>query len=157
MKRFFKRVTSILAAIMMLFNILVPSMGVAAGGEFGATTSLRGAKGANQPTADYNYKSILGAGLYFGITANRLEQMNDLQTNYAVNTFYNRDDWGNAHGTTPNLSGKSAGMFYIGAVDPNHKMKPTSNDYDVFIFSSSNETNSFEKQGGTPKGYTLFL
>ena len=46
MKRFFKRVTSIMAAVMMLFNSL-PTGALAAQGSFGATTNLRGATAAN--------------------------------------------------------------------------------------------------------------
>ena len=87
MKRLFKRVTSILAAIMMLFNILVPSTGIAAGSEFGATTTLRGAKGINAPTHEYDFDDILGPGVEFGITAETFNHTGHFQSNYAVNHF----------------------------------------------------------------------
>ena len=140
MKRFFKRVTSIMAAVMMLFNSL-PTGALAAQGSFGATTNLRGATAANQPTNDYNFKSILGNGVYFGITANKLEQQNHLQTNFAVNSYTNQND----AGTKPNLSGNSAGMFYIGSVDGN-RMVPENDSGEFFIFTSSGE-DKFLKHG----------
>ena len=61
--------------------------------------------------SEYNFRTILGNGLYFGITANQLTQANDLQTNFACNTFIHED-----HSVTPNLSGSSSGTFYIGEV-----------------------------------------
>ena len=149
MKRFFKRVTSIMAAVMMLFNSL-PTGALAAQGSFGATTNLRGATAANQPTNDYNFKSILGNGVYFGITANKLEQQNHLQTNFAVNSYTNQND----AGTKPNLSGNSAGMFYIGSVDGN-RMVPENDSGEFFIFTSSGEDKFLKHGGKTDQIYIL--
>ena len=61
---------------------------------------------------DYNYQSILGSGIYFGITAKTITQKNDLQTNFATKTFIHE-----GHSITPNLSGGSTGSFYVGKVD----------------------------------------
>ena len=37
--------------------------------------------------SDYHYSSILGDGLYYGITANVFEQRNHIQSNFAVNKY----------------------------------------------------------------------
>ncbi|MBR0514352.1 MAG: hypothetical protein IJK06_08895, partial [Clostridia bacterium] len=63
-------------------------------------------------TDDYSFRSILGSGVYYGITANKLVQNNHLQTNFAVNTY----EWG-ASNITPNLSGNSAGYIYAGTIE----------------------------------------
>lgn len=58
-----------------------------------------------QATNDYNYQSILGAAINYGITADHVTQANDLQTNFATNLFSNT-----GHSITPNLAGH-AGTF----------------------------------------------
>ncbi|MBR2086311.1 MAG: hypothetical protein IJ906_04105, partial [Oscillospiraceae bacterium] len=57
---------------------------------------------------DYDYKSILGSALKYGITADRFEQDNHAQTNLAVN-FYEY----NGFVITSDLSAPTAGDFYI--------------------------------------------
>ncbi len=58
-------------------------------------------------TDDYNFKSILGDGLYVGLTADRFQQNNHAQTNFAVN-YYQPD--GNID---QDLSGDFGGHIYI--------------------------------------------
>lgn len=91
----------------------------------------------NDVTNEYDYRSILGPGIGYGITADRLEQGgSDFQSNFAVNNYKD-----NGNGVNPNLSGGSAGYLAIGNyvqyngdgsvknIDPNGK---------VFIGSSLN-------------------
>ncbi len=56
-------------------------------------------------TNDYNYQSVLGAAINYGITANHVTQANDLQTTFATNLFSNT-----GHSITPNLAAH-AGTF----------------------------------------------
>ncbi|SFD03544.1 MSCRAMM family protein, partial [Ruminococcus albus] len=56
----------------------------------------------------YNFRSILGEGLYYGMVIDRFEQGNHTESNYAVN-FYE----GNGQPNTPDISGKFGGHFYF--------------------------------------------
>ncbi|ADU21474.1 SpaA isopeptide-forming pilin-related protein [Ruminococcus albus] len=56
----------------------------------------------------YDFRSILGEGLYYGMTIDRFELGNHTETNYAVN-FYE----GNGQPNTPDISGKFGGHFYF--------------------------------------------
>lgn len=59
---------------------------------------------------DYTIASVLGSGINYGITADRLQQgSSDFQSTFAVNHY---QDHGN--GVNPNLSGTSAGEIAIG-------------------------------------------
>ena len=79
---------------------------------------------------DYDFRSILGPGIGYGITADRLEQGgSDFQSNFAVNNY---KDGGK--GVNPDLSGSSSGALAIGnyvtynedgtvaAIDPDGKV-----------------------------------
>ena len=57
---------------------------------------------------EYDYKSILGTGIYYGITADRLEQGNHIESNFAVNYYESSGD-----AVEPDLSGRFGGHFYI--------------------------------------------
>ncbi|WP_028511390.1 SpaA isopeptide-forming pilin-related protein [Ruminococcus sp. NK3A76] len=57
---------------------------------------------------DHNFESILGGALNFGITADRFQQNNHLETNFAVNYY---DPSGDA--VDPDESGDFSGNFYI--------------------------------------------
>ena len=60
--------------------------------------------------AEYDYRTILGPNVYYGIVAEHLYQPNHLQTNFAVNHFS-----GHGHDVRPDLSGKvSGGNIVIG-------------------------------------------
>ena len=56
----------------------------------------------------YNYASILGPNLYYGIVADHLYHENHLQTNFAVNHYT-----GHGMDTRPDLSGTSGGQIVI--------------------------------------------
>ena len=60
-------------------------------------------------TNDYDFNTILGPNMSYGIVADHLYQGNDLQTNFAVNHY-------SAHGhyVSPDLSGTSSGVIVIG-------------------------------------------
>ena len=58
-------------------------------------------------TNDYNFKSILGNGLYFGIVADRYQQANHAQTNFAANYYQS------AGNIDQDLSGDFGGHIYI--------------------------------------------
>lgn len=60
-------------------------------------------------TDDYDFNTILGPNVGYGIVADHLFQGNDLQTNFAVNHY-------SAHGhyVSPDLSGESSGAIVIG-------------------------------------------
>ncbi len=57
----------------------------------------------------YNYASILGPNLNYGIVADHLYHENHLQTNFAVNHYT-----GHGHDARPDLSGSSGGQIVIG-------------------------------------------
>ncbi len=60
--------------------------------------------------AEYDYRTILGPNVYYGIVAEHLYQPNHLQTNFAVNHFS-----GHGHDVRPDLSGDvSGGNIVIG-------------------------------------------
>ena len=65
---------------------------------------------------NYDFKEILGNGLYFGITADRFEQQNhDIQSNFQTN-YYGAISSGESDGmppVNPNLSGDSSGAIAI--------------------------------------------
>ena len=60
-----------------------------------------------EATNDYSYSSILGNGVYYGITANKIVQTNHMQTNFATN-YYD----GVPYGVDPDLAG-SGGAIVI--------------------------------------------
>ena len=60
-------------------------------------------------TSDYDYTSILGPNMIYGIVAEHLYQPNHLQSNFAVNHYS-----GHGHDARPDLSGGSAGNIVIG-------------------------------------------
>ena len=59
-------------------------------------------------TNDYDFKTILGDSLYYGITADRFNQTNHAQTNAAANYYQS-----NNNPIEPDLSGKSSGAFWL--------------------------------------------
>ncbi len=59
-------------------------------------------------THDYDFKTILGDSLYYGITADRFNQTNHAQTNAAANYYQS-----NNNPIEPDLSGKSSGAFWL--------------------------------------------
>ena len=64
MKQNFKKVWSFLAAVTMLLNVLLPTGAVAAGD---INSELKaGVDVVDAPTNDYNFRSILGNGVYYG-------------------------------------------------------------------------------------------
>ncbi|MBQ9168195.1 MAG: hypothetical protein IJX67_07295 [Oscillospiraceae bacterium] len=64
----------------------------------------------NTASKDYTISSILGQGINYGITADRLQQGgSDFQSNFAVNNYQD-----NSNGVNPNLSGANAGGIAIG-------------------------------------------
>jgi uncharacterized surface anchored protein len=56
----------------------------------------------------YDFRSILGNGLYYGMVIDRFEQGNHTESNYAVNHYE-----GNEVANTPDISGKFGGHFYF--------------------------------------------
>ena len=58
-------------------------------------------------TDDYNFKSVLGNGLFFGITADRYQQANHAQTNFAANYYQS------AGNIDQDLSGDFGGHIYV--------------------------------------------
>ncbi|MCR5542484.1 MAG: hypothetical protein K6F71_16895, partial [Ruminococcus sp.] len=56
----------------------------------------------------YDFRSILGDGLYYGMTVDRFEQGNHTETNFAVNYYE-----GNGQPNTPDISDKFGGHFYF--------------------------------------------
>jgi len=56
----------------------------------------------------YDFRSILGNGLYYGMVIDRFEQGNHTESNYAVNYYE-----GNNVANTPDISGKFGGHFYF--------------------------------------------
>ena len=146
MKHYFKRLVSLWAAAMMLFNVILPTGAIAADKD----TVLPDAIGY-LPTNDYNFRSVLGNGLYFGITANKLEQTNDLQTNFAVNSFSLDIPPDHIHSITPDLSGTSPGSFYVGTIED--RMVPNNKGADIFIYTS-NEDKIF-KHGEGNRTYVI--
>ncbi|MBO6140976.1 MAG: hypothetical protein J6O40_04195, partial [Ruminococcus sp.] len=63
---------------------------------------------AEETTDDYDFMSLLGNGLYYGITADRFMHNNHAQTNLAVNYYES-----NGQAIEPDLSGDFGGHFYI--------------------------------------------
>ena len=97
----------------------------------------------NNVSQSYNYQEILGAGLYYGMTANELYQNNDLQTNFAVNS-YSRS----GHGITPDLSGSSSGIVVAGVINGTIKLNGPANG-EAVIYTSSIDPSYFEPGTGT--------
>ena len=102
---------------------------------------------------DYSYRSILGNGVYYGITADEFWQQNHLQTNLATNKFWTSCD----SEVKPNLSGNSAGLIYAGYIvkDPNSnrdKMKvdcADSKEGAQIIVYTENDDKVFKTGGST--------
>ena len=65
-------------------------------------------------TNDYNFLSVLGPGVFYGITAEHFEQKMHIQTNFATNLYTNP---GGANATEPDLSGHSSGVIVVSAFD----------------------------------------
>ena len=141
MKRFGKRVTSILAAIMMLFDLVVPSTSLAAGNGVDAVTTLRGAKGVAQPTHIYDYEDILGSGIEYGITANEFNHTGHLQTNFAVNKYIGDGASGNS--VTPNLSysGSDPQPGSMAVAEISGQMHMTVNSGKMLFYTPNSEKN----------------
>ena len=59
-------------------------------------------------TSDYDYESILGPAVPYGVTADRFEQQNHAQTNLAVNNYKTTGS-----NIDPDLSDPTCGDFYI--------------------------------------------
>ena len=68
-----------------------------------------------EATNDYNYQSILGPSLTYGIVAEHLYHQNHLQTNFAVNHYT-----GAGIDTRPDLSGTSSGAIVIAQYNENN-------------------------------------
>ena len=63
---------------------------------------------SNSVTSDYDYTTILGPNMVYGIVAEHLYQPNHLQTNFAVNHFS-----AHGHDVRPDLSGPNSGNIVI--------------------------------------------
>ncbi|MBR4555664.1 MAG: hypothetical protein IKO27_08760, partial [Ruminococcus sp.] len=62
------------------------------------------------PTDDYDFRDVLGnIAVNFGITADRFEQQNHMQTNFATNYFHRK-----SNGFRPDLADPDGGSIYIG-------------------------------------------
>ena len=146
MKQSLRRLMSLLASIMMLLNVVLPTGAMADPDPVVKEDTGYKARVAPQPTQDYNYRSILGNGVYFGITANKVTQVGDLQTNFAVKQYQNKPGDadpsiasqvdGTGESITPNLSGTSSGNFYVGEIVGNLHLKinpPTGQPTNLFI------------------------
>ncbi len=70
------------------------------------------APSSNPATNDYNYQSILGPAINYGIVANTVSGKGHNQSNFAANNYV-----GNSGPWEPNLSGKSTGRIVVGNID----------------------------------------
>lgn len=68
----------------------------------------------NEATKDYTFRSILGPGVNYGITADHFEQKMHMQTNLATNLYTNP---AGENATEPDLNGTSSGAFAIAEFD----------------------------------------
>jgi hypothetical protein len=76
---------------------------------------------------DYTFKSILGPGVYYGITANRFEQKNHIQSNFATNYYE-----GNGYPVEPDLASSMGAIIMSDATQYTEGEKT----YDIFIGNS---------------------
>ena len=112
MKRLFKRVTSILAAFMMLFNVLVPTGAIAAE----AVRAGAGAPVVNQATNDTNFRAILGNAVYYALVLEDYNRQNHIQANFAAKYYHENANTG----VEPDLAG-DAGQIIIAHPDTKYK------------------------------------
>ena len=84
-------------------------------------------------TDKYTFRDILGSGISFGVTADRFNQHNHMQTNYAVNYYKNNS----SQPTEPDLSDPSMGEFYIANFANLTTRDDTSSDANGTIFIGS--------------------
>ncbi|MBR6336240.1 MAG: hypothetical protein IKR76_00765 [Ruminococcus sp.] len=98
-------------------------------------------------TNDYNFQTILGNSINFGITADRYEQLNHAETNIAVNHYQ-----GNEQYIEPDLSGTFGGHFYIGDFGEfKNEITETTKDnyksYDMSDYAVPKDDNGYIKIG----------
>ena len=111
MKQFSKRITSILAAIMMLFNILLPSGAIAAE----ATRAGVGSNVIVNPTNDTNYRAILGNAVYYALVLENFNRENHIQANFAAKYYHENSQ----AGVEPDLAG-NAGQIILAHPETKH-------------------------------------
>ncbi|MBR3311585.1 MAG: hypothetical protein IKG15_07195, partial [Solobacterium sp.] len=104
---------------------------------------------------DFNYQTILGPGIVYGVTADRFEQQNhDVQSNFATNYYA-----GNNQPVNPNLSGEAAGAVSIAnyvtfnspnetTPDENGKVKISDTNNNQVILYTDKEQRLNDSSGG---------
>lgn len=104
MKQFSKRITSVLAAICMLFNVILPTGAVAATTDYDGT----GTTVIQTPTNDTNYRAILGNAVYYALVLENFDRHNHIQANFAAKYYHENSQ----AGVEPDLAG-NAGQIII--------------------------------------------
>ena len=129
MKQFSKRILSFWAALMMVFNIILPSGALAASAINHNEVELKPVTHALTP------QEVLGDAFEFGIVANTYYEDSDTETNFAVNKMITRSL------VTVNIdgSGENAAPFIINDIDTtNGGVKIANNtNVDVDIYAPS--------------------
>ena len=126
MKRLYKRVTSILAAIMMLFNVVVPTGAIAAE----AVRAGAGAPVVNPATNDTNFRAILGNAVYYALVLEDYNRQNHIQANFAAKYYHENANTG----VEPDLAGE-AGQIII--AHPDTKYNTNGKPYVIIMGTST--------------------
>ena len=141
MKQYFKRLVSLLAATMMLFNVLLPAGVLASEMEI----SVDGVVLGPYKTGIYSPRDILGEAVNFGIVCGTLVQASHTETNFAVK-HYKRS---NSHVIDMGQASTDAIPYYIAHIDDplrfgsNHRV-PTDlfiRENDEYQISCDNQAN----------------
>ena len=131
MKRTFERIISFWAAILMVFNVIVPAGAALADGN-GASAIYQNGLPVDFSDGALRPETILGPAVEYGVVANLYDQTGHTETNFAVKQF----QLNNSQSIEIMGSGDAPIPFYIGELTSGTRFwngQATNVVFDVFI------------------------